>query len=315
MSMDIADLNRVFLPHAFEEVARAKDQNVRFAYYTTADTAIKLLRSKEMWLRNARLMNDFSEVEHGIKCYEEVLHGKVGDELFDLLDDIHDGVSGHLLSWLDQSRERITQGTYVVCVSEHDPSEDQLGRLSMWRAYGGKSGVALVFSTDALLGDREQLGAFSGPVVYGGIEEIEASLRRVIGNVRANLPALRVTDKVSLIQSLLQMILVGCFYTKNPGFKEEKEWRVIANPSFSDAKKLTASVESVEGLPQPVMKIPLVDGPNVTGLEVSQILERVIVGPCTNSSLVRQAIEMTFIQLGYAEPAPPVICSNIPLRL
>lgn len=35
--------------------------NLQFIYYTSAETAMSILKSKEIWFRNARVMNDYEE--------------------------------------------------------------------------------------------------------------------------------------------------------------------------------------------------------------------------------------------------------------
>lgn len=42
----------------------------RFAYYTSAAVAKAILTEKRIWLRNALMMNDFREIDHGMACLE-----------------------------------------------------------------------------------------------------------------------------------------------------------------------------------------------------------------------------------------------------
>ena len=65
-------LNEIFMPAASRErrdmFARQGLEfsphalGVQFAHYTSADAAMKIIRSKRMWTRNAKCMSDFSEV-------------------------------------------------------------------------------------------------------------------------------------------------------------------------------------------------------------------------------------------------------------
>ena len=41
--------------------------------------------------------------------------------------------------------------TYLTSISEHRNKEDTFGRLSMWRAYGETTGVALVMNNSPFL--------------------------------------------------------------------------------------------------------------------------------------------------------------------
>ncbi len=49
--------------------------NKRIAYYTTADTALKIIQNKSFWLRNPQLMNDYEEVLHGRYALRRLLDG------------------------------------------------------------------------------------------------------------------------------------------------------------------------------------------------------------------------------------------------
>lgn len=59
------ELARVFFPYHATRTQTVLAAGDRFVYYTTADTAMRILKSREFWLRNALLMNDFSEIAHG----------------------------------------------------------------------------------------------------------------------------------------------------------------------------------------------------------------------------------------------------------
>lgn len=109
-------------------------------------------------------MNDFMEVEHGYQCLAKAYNTKfdgetLGDRFKRALDRAHDGLGGrveHLVNgWIPVIREN----TYLTCLSEHAETEDQHGRLSMWRAYGGKASVALVINGSALLSPSDALNA------------------------------------------------------------------------------------------------------------------------------------------------------------
>jgi hypothetical protein len=57
-----------FFPHAFKRTIAALDSGQRFVYYTSAETAMNILRSNEVWMRKSSLMNDYREIEHGLDC-------------------------------------------------------------------------------------------------------------------------------------------------------------------------------------------------------------------------------------------------------
>src|SRR5229473_2101546 len=56
---------RILHPYALEQHSRAVSHRTRFVHYTSADTAMSILRSKELWMRKSSCMNDFLEVQYG----------------------------------------------------------------------------------------------------------------------------------------------------------------------------------------------------------------------------------------------------------
>ncbi|MDJ0278670.1 hypothetical protein QLH51_17900 [Sphingomonas sp. 2R-10] len=42
-----------------------KAEGLKFAHYTTAENALNIMAVKSVWLRNAAVMNDHSEIEPG----------------------------------------------------------------------------------------------------------------------------------------------------------------------------------------------------------------------------------------------------------
>ena len=41
----------------------------RFVHYTSADNALKIIRTKRLWMRNTTCMADYREVEHGYQIF------------------------------------------------------------------------------------------------------------------------------------------------------------------------------------------------------------------------------------------------------
>lgn len=53
----------VFHPFSADAYRRIIRKQVRFVHSTTAETATSIIRGQTVWMRNARVMNDFSEIE------------------------------------------------------------------------------------------------------------------------------------------------------------------------------------------------------------------------------------------------------------
>ena len=160
LSEDQLRVFNIFHPYALRKIWNAVNKNLRFVHYTTADTGIKIIRSKEVWMRKSSCMNDFSEIQHGLDCLK-FAYERNKNESEKLFDSMFPNFSAKLEQLFNQWIPDFEYNTYVACVSEHNTpegkSEDVLGKLSMWRAYGGRAGVAIVMNgasfhapTDAL---------------------------------------------------------------------------------------------------------------------------------------------------------------------
>jgi hypothetical protein len=74
VTQDQVDLNRrlvkIFYPAAYEQRSALSTETpdappARFAHYTSADAALKIIASKRLWMRNTTCMTDYREVDHG----------------------------------------------------------------------------------------------------------------------------------------------------------------------------------------------------------------------------------------------------------
>lgn len=63
-------LASIFLPRYWERVERLKFSGNKLAHYTSAATALSILKNHEIWMRNTRCMNDFLEVKYGINLFK-----------------------------------------------------------------------------------------------------------------------------------------------------------------------------------------------------------------------------------------------------
>jgi hypothetical protein len=114
------------------------------------------------------------------------------------------------------------------------------------------------------------------------------------------------------------MLLATAVCLKHPGFAEEKEWRVMHVHGVHPMGKLTLGTETINGFPQPVMKLPLrnvSDGEHlITGLEIDELVERVIIGPTKFPDAVWEAMVASLSETGVSDPEHRVVISDIPLR-
>ena len=261
-------------------------------------------------------MNDYMEVQHGINCVVKTFHGeKFGKKFQAALDNLFQGAAREIAQRFDNWTPNFRSNTYLVCVSEHEDSEDTLGRLSMWRAYSGSTGVALVLNGDPFLGDAVEFKAYTSPVTYHDDVGFEAVLGQVAGNIERNSDFLKSLGRESLINIVFMMLRFLTISTKHPGFSEEKEWRVIYSPA-DDSPYLEKELQVINGVPQTIYKIPLKDIPAIglTGMEIPSLIHRVIIGPTQHPIAVRKAFVTALLNAEVADAEKRVWVSQIPLR-
>lgn len=313
-----ADLiDRVLFPYAHERTAAARERLARFAYYTTAESAFKILSSQQIWLRNARLMNDFSEIDHGMQCVDAALSSESGKLLETTLEYCAPGLSAAVRDALDHFQPTIGLDSYIACVSEHLETEDRNGRLSMWRAYGGNSGVAIIVNGVALFGNGWASSVLSSPVLYADATSFLSEFARTVKGIHAHRDQLKALGFDDLHRLIFDMLRFAVLCTKHPGFAEELEWRMIASPSLQGLVNLERSTEVLRGVPQTILKLPFKNDPTngLVGLGLDQLLDRVIIGPCAHPQVTYLAFVELLISLGVSRPDKRVVATDIPLRV
>ena len=165
--MENINFNKLFFSESESRIQKIKENQIQFAHYTSTPVAISILQNKEIWLRNTNLMNDHSEVTHGItllKQFQSKHHE--WKRLRNLLDSCGDGVYAEIFNYFEKLLPKIVSQTYICCLSEHKDDEDVYGRLSMWRAYGGNSGAAIIFNNSILDLAPQEIGVYMTPVSY-----------------------------------------------------------------------------------------------------------------------------------------------------
>ena len=91
---------------------------------------------------------------------------------------------------------------------------------------------------------------------------------------------------------------------------------MIASPSIYPAGRNTAEIEIVNGVPQNVIKIDLVNDVErgLTGLALPELLDRVIIGPCAYPFVTAVALARLMSEAGVEQPFEHIVSSDIPLR-
>lgn len=188
----------------------------------------------------------------------------------------------------------------------------------MWRAYGGgNSSVAFVFHPSTIFDESFDLDTESAPILYLDNSQAEISLASIANNLKKYEEFLRKVSRSDFMLWMFGSFALYALTLKHPGFKEEREWRVIYRPSYSRSPHIASAVETIAGIPQTVHKIPLQNIPGVAnrGLSIPDLLERVIIGPCRYPSVVRDAYVSELRNAGVEDADERVVVSQIPLRV
>ena len=316
MSVEGFDIVSVLLKGVVDRIDQAKKSQTRFVHYTSAEVGISIIRNKKIWMRNASCMNDRTEMTHGIDRVVKFFDSSNAAPMWAVLEGIHVGIQKEMgdifASWIDDIRN----DTYLTCVSEHPNEEDDTGRLSMWRAYGKTGGVAIVLNPEAMLSSSDALHAYSFPVHYYSDEQLSAEFSAMVGRIRESINQLAVIDREVMKSEVFRMLLAFCVCLKHPGFKEEREWRVVYRPNHIASKRLKPSIETVDGTPQRIYKIPLENVPDegFLGANPDELFSRVIIGPCAHPMAVWDAYVEALREVGVTSPEERVRISNLPLR-
>jgi hypothetical protein len=316
----------IFMPRAVREMQRLRDSGGRFVHYTSADSALTILRSGRMLLRNSLLMNDFSEVQYGMECLKAAYNSPNGERLKVLMKSVQDDLPEVFESNFSSDFGDVKNETYLISISEHgDELEDQLGRLSMWRAYAPKNGVAFVFNNKPFLIESEALNAFSSPVNYSTPAQFADDFKEVVDAIEGNMEAIRPLDGEWLHEMLMWAFRFAVQSTKHPSFREEREWRVIYTPTLLErdgkmtaqqAKRVPTEVMSLGGIPQRVYAIPFKDYPEeeFVGATVPDLIDRILIGPTQDAYSIAQAFAAELADHGVNDPYSKITITGIPLR-
>lgn len=313
-----ADLSawNIFNGDALRRMLEVEQSGSRFVHYTSAEVAVSILRNASVWMRRPQLMNDFQEIEYGWNCLIQAWSTGLGEEFRRALDGMFDGASQRILGNFDGLLPVIRSQTFMTCVSEHDDTEDEIGRLSMWRAYGGSAGVAIVLNSAAFTAVSDVFNAYTHPVFYRSPAQVREHVADVVNQVSASSSFLvsQGEDFVAgYVHEFLQSIVL-C--TKHPGFREEQEWRILHNSYPEKSPNLIYRQAVVRGIPQQIVELPLRDFPDegLVGAEIPKLIDRIIIGPNDYAWEIRAAMIDLLSAAGVMEAATRVWVSDIPVR-
>lgn len=312
-------LTDICFPYAGDAFISTKDDaNFRFAHYTSADTAIKIIKRKALWMRNARVMNDYSEIIYGQKFLEHAW--EAAKDFKETLKSIDDNIVSAVETVINNSFHDRFRETYITSLIHHDVSskkpESKDGRLSMWRAYGGETNVAFIFHPQQFFDDDESINLFISPVLYADQEEFSKQFERIANGFKEHQELLRSSRPDQIVAALVRAFHFTILSTKHRGFVEEKEWRVLYSPSLATSPITESDTVTIGGVPQIIHKITLLKSSEKHPLDTSlpTILDKIIIGPCQNPKIIRDALRAELETAGIKDAHDRILISDIPFR-
>ena len=308
-------LYEIFQPGYSEALRKLTDEQSRFVYYTNAETALKIIRNKEIWFRNAAVMNDFSEISYGLSLTKRVFASVAGAQFWGEVTNIFQSqeIIDKVCNMLDEWEADWRLETFLFCVSLHDQTEDKSGRLSMWRAYGDS---ALVFKRDPSWDSSNQLGVYMMPVNYFMEAELTNQLSKVTSAIKENSKYIHSLGEQKISEWIWFMVFLNAIGTKHPGFSEEKECRFYFRPTVVKKSVLKSNHEVINGVPQEIWKFPLRHKPKrgIYNFDIPSILDRIIIGPTRYPYVTLRTYQAALIKAGVKDVKNRIVLSDIPLR-
>ena len=233
---------KLFYPHHWERM-NALGVNGKLVHYSSAEAALAILENREIWLRNTTVMNDYMEVQHGLEALSAAYSSDSGKAFQELLNTNFSDVCKETEELFNSWQNVLRYETFITCMSEHVPGEDKLGRLSMWRAYGSTTGVALVVKSAPFRSDTQVLRAYSTPVRYATSAGLEADFLQLATSFAGNLSLIEGLGRQTVKNHLFNMYKWAALAVKHPGFEEEREWRIAYAPKMDLSEVINPRLE------------------------------------------------------------------------
>jgi hypothetical protein len=253
-------------------------------HYTTQKGLLGIVESRQIWATHTQYLNDRREYLHAVDLVRE--------EIKRLLDEVvasdpprpHYSARGDALARM-RSALSMSPQSINVCVCSFSEERDS---LSQWRAYGGPSGFAVGFSSQVLRAATEKQQWFLAPCIYDPPAQrdlvralVEEVLEELLGGP---LPGVEDQEEDSALKhmggNLRPDLHAYAPILKDESFKEEREWRIISRPLFSQR----LDYREGRSLIVPYYKLPL--------CEDDQRLElhEVVIGPTPHAERSKSSL-------------------------
>lgn len=309
---------KVFLNYAGQREFALKSLG-NLAYYCSADTAYNVIKNKELWLRKTTCMNDYKEIDYGLEKLKKLFNDhSITKRLDDFFVKTNKNLTSSILyEYMMEKLKSINNNTYITCLTEHSKNENELGRLSMWRAYGRNSGVALVFNEKetAIMEMNDSHLLLRSPVLYKAPNnDLNNEFSQILDNMYREINTLQYLNEDEYKKIFLSLFAISVPSIKHSGFSEEKEWRILYTLMDGDSAAdntpigLKKATKIINGIPQIVY---ILSYPK----PIEQILSKVIIGPTEFPDVIYDAFYDLLKENGIYNPDDYIIKTSIPLRV
>jgi hypothetical protein len=289
------------------------------AHYTSIATLEQILANDEIWLSNPLLMNDLEELRYGIATGVNLFLGSTIIREACGRTDRYDLLRASFQQAYENLNFKDAFDIYALCFSEHD-KDDPDGLLSMWRGYGGNGkGVAIVFDTSSVpFVDTSPF--IINRVHYDTSVRRESWINAKLAEFAEIVSRSQIRDDLLFVaaSSLFERIKIFSLFTKHIGFREEREWRLVYLKERDRNGRLFSMLDyfiSKRGIePKLKFKIGPVDGVTGGPLNLSMLVNRIVVGPSASSAIEIHALRRMLERVGKPDLLGRIVRSSTPFR-
>jgi len=290
------------------------------AHYTSIGTLEQIMRNDEVWFSNPLFMNDHEELRFGVNEGAAALLVHSGLKQACGSDERHQMLVRHFTDFYRELSDTHAFDIYVLCFSEHE-KDDNDGRLSMWRGYGGNGGgAAVVFDSAAF---KFQNGS---PLIVANVTYLSTADRRTWIQAKLDMFAdllvkhqVPTTDLHIVAKALLERFTIFALFTKHKGFEEEREWRIVYRLVRDSSHLLDGMLGYFVGPrglePKLKFKVRPIEGLTNEDMSLNTLVERIILGPTVSNPLSLAATQRMLHHCSKADLVPKLITFTTPYRL
>ena len=150
---------------------------------------------------------------------------------------------------------------------------------------------------------------------YIDVNGVVEQINRITDNIISNYELIKSTERDWIKGYVFNVFKYAILSIKHPGFKEEQEWRIVYNPIMEQSPIIKNDICVVNGIPQQIYKIPLLDIPELDYYaSIPNIIDRIIIGPVEFPWAVYKAFVEILSEAGVQDVGKKVFVSQIPLR-